>query len=608
MPVPAQAVSIKSAPCVATRCGRTLACRPGRAVVIPATRIPTLTTPMSDIPLSRHALNRQRAARRHGRLVDAALARASTYAHPAGRVVRIETHISVVYLAGRYAYKLMKPVDFGFVNFVRLDARRRCCEAEIRLNAPFAGSIYCDIGELVFDGRRCRLRRGGRRHARSTARETIEVVDYAVRMRRFDQRMLFSSLLADGALCAADIDAAATKLADSHRHARRAGRGPRAPAARLGSASLLREQVLGALAPLEADPRTAEALRSSVLRPICESEFARLAPHLEARRENGFVRACHGDLHLDNIVRHGRHALMFDCIEFSEELRWIDVTCDLAFLLMDLRARGHEGHAHRLLNRYLEATGDYGGLAALRLYIVYRALVRALVVLLKAGPPDRTDAIARTDDVSRYLTLAAKEARVIRERSPWLLLCHGFSGSGKSVASRALADLSGAIRVSSDLERKRPEPFAAPALESLPASAYTHTALDAHYERLVAQVRDVLDAGYTALVDATFLKATHRARFAALARELNRPLLILNFCAPEVRLVERVNARARGPRDASDAGTDVLAAQLAQADPLDAQERQRTVDLDTDVPLEAFSRAQWWAPLFGRMRAKADGI
>ncbi|PYE28116.1 hypothetical protein C7410_101448 [Paraburkholderia silvatlantica] len=554
--------------------------------------------PMSETPTSRHVLNRQRAARRHSRLVDAALSRACTYAHPAGRIVRIETHISVVFLAGRYAYKIMKPVDFGFVNFVRLDARRRCCEAEIRLNAPFAGSIYRDTSELLIDGWRCRLRRGGRGNA--------SVIDYAVRMRRFDQRLLFSNLLAHGELGTADIDAAAVSLAASHRHARRAGRGPTAPVARLGSAALLREQVLAALAPLEADPSTAHAVESAALRATCESELARLAPHLDARRANGFVRACHGDLHLDNIVRDGRRALMFDCIEFSDELRWIDVTCDLAFLLMDLRARGHAAYANRLLNRYLDATGEFTGLAALRLYIVYRALVRALVATLKARPSARSDAQASAGAASRYLALAASEARAMREPAPWLLLCHGFSGSGKSAASRALAELSGAIRVSSDLERKRLEPFAPPSLDALPASAYTQAALDAHYERLVADVRDVLNAGYTALVDATFLKAAHRARFAALARELNRPMLILNFHAPQARLAERVDAREHGPRDASDAGADVLAAQFAQADPLDARERQRTVDLDTDVEIEAFSRERWWAPLFERMRGE-DG-
>jgi uncharacterized protein len=552
---------------------------------------------MSDTPrpaVSHHESQCLRAARRHSRLIDAALRRAATYPHPAGRVVRIETHISVVYLAGRYAYKIMKPVNFGFVDFTSLDARRRCCEAEIRLNRPFAGPVYLDVKALSLDATgRCRF--GPRKNG-------ARVIDYAVRMRRFDQRQLFSNLVAHGELNDADIDAAAQKLAASHQHAQRlVSKGPR-----LGTAALLREQVFAALAPLEDDPRTTALVQAAGLRRYCESEFERLAAHLDTRRAQGFVRACHGDLHLANLLRHAGTTLMFDCIEFSDELRWIDVTADLAFLLMDLRAHGHARHANRLLARYLEATGDFGGLAALPLYVVYRALVRAMVALLKAGPPRAQAATLRDGPWTPYLDLAAQTARA---RAPLLLLCHGLSGSGKSAASRALAEQTGAIRISSDIERKRAQPFAPPDLTALPASAYTPEAIAAHYDRLAALAADVLGAGYTVLVDATFLKAAHRARFVALAHRLGVPALILHFHADAARLIERVNtrmntrmnARTHGPRDASDAGEAVLAAQLASADPLDPEERHITVDLDTDVPIAAFASSAWWAPLFERM-------
>ncbi|TDV13870.1 AAA family ATPase [Paraburkholderia caballeronis] len=534
-----------------------------------------------------HARNRRRAARRHLRAVDAALRRASTYAHPAGRIVRIETHISIVYLAGRFAYKLMKPVDFGFVDFTRLATRRRCCDAEIRLNRPFAGSIYVDALPVVRDARRCRLGRDAGGAAR------VRVVDYAVKMRRFEQRMLFSNLLANGELRAADIDAAAAQLAASHRRARRA------PATRpFGSAALLRGQVLAALAPLERDPRTADAVRQAGLRAWCERQFARLGAFLDARRANGFVRACHGDLHLDNIVRHGRHAPMFDCIEFDDALRWIDVASDTAFLLMDLRAHGRADFANRLLGRYLEATGDYDGLAALRLYVAYRALVRALVAVLKAGPPAAAGADARDGGHGAYLALAIEQTR---PRKPSLLLCHGFSGSGKSVASRALADLTGAIRLSSDTERKRARPFEPLDLNALPSDAYTPAAIDALYGRLAGLARTALDAGHTVIVDATFLKRAQRERFIALASRLGVPLHILDFHADPARLAERVRARALGPRDASDAGEAVLAAQQASADPLSADELASTIGFDTGVPLDAFANAAYWQPLFERM-------
>ncbi|WP_246025007.1 AAA family ATPase [Paraburkholderia dinghuensis] len=554
---------------------------------------------MSDTPLptvSCHEGKRLRAARRHSRTIDAALRRAATYPHPAGRVVRIETHISVVYLAGRHAYKIMKPVNFGFVDFTSLDARRRCCEAEIRLNRPFAGPIYLDVNPISIDSGRCRFgrRKGGAR-----------VIDYAVRMRRFGQRQLFSSLVAHGELDDADIDAAAQKLAASHIHAQRLV----IEGTRLGTAALLRDQVLAALAPLEHDPRTAAAVQAAGLRRYCESELERLTAHLDARRAQGFVRACHGDLHLDNLLRHASTTLMFDCIEFSDELRWIDVTADLAFLLMDLRAHGHVRHANRLLARYLEVTGDFDGLAALPLYVVYRALVRAMVALLKAGPPRSPTAAPQDGAWTPYLQLAAKTPR---NRTPSLLLCHGLSGSGKSVASRALAEQTGAIRIASDTERKRTRPFAPPDLEALPASAYTPEAIAAHYDRIAALTAGVLGAGYTALVDATFLKSAYRARFIALGERLGVPVLILHFYADAARLVERVNARARGPRDASDAGEAVLTMQMASADPLDPAEQRISVDLDTDVPVATFASAAWWTPLFDRIgslyeKESADG-
>ena len=550
---------------------------------------------MSDTPrpkVARHESKDLRAARRHSRILDAALRRATTYPHPAGRVMRIETHISVVYLAGRYAYKIMKPVNFGFVDFTSLDARRRCCEAEIRLNRPFAGPIYLDVRALSLDaGGRCRL---GAPTDRAGGADGARIIDHAVRMRRFDQRQLFSNLVARGELDDADIDAAAQKLAANHLHAQRLA----VAQTRLGTAALLRDQVLAALAPLERDPRTAAAVQAAGLRPYCERELDRLCAHLAARRAQGFVRACHGDLHLANLLRHANTALMFDCIEFSDELRWIDVTADLAFLLMDLRAHGHARHANRLQARYLEATGDFGGLAALPLYVVYRALVRAMVALLKAGPPRAGASTPHDSAYAPYLELAAKTAH---GHAPLLLLCHGLSGSGKSAASRALAEQTGAIRISSDIERKRARPFAPLDLAALPASAYTPASIAAHYDRLAGLAADVLGAGYTALVDATFLKAEHRARFVALARRLGVPVLILNFHAEPARLIERVNARARGPRDASDAGEAVLAAQLASANPLGPEERRITVDLDTDVPIAAFASSAWWAPLFERM-------
>ncbi|WP_042970141.1 bifunctional aminoglycoside phosphotransferase/ATP-binding protein [Burkholderia pseudomallei] len=522
---------------------------------------------------------RERAARRLSRDIDAALRRASTYPHPAGPIVRIETHLSVVYLVGRFAYKRLKPFDFGFANFSELAARRRACEAELALNRPLAAPIYLAAGPLVRRARGLRLFGAG------------AAVDHVVRMRRFDERMLFSRLLARGALDAADIDAAATRLAAYHLHAPRD-----IPRRAYGSARELRRQLDDMLAPLE---RALGAALPASLRAWCVRRCDELAAHLDARRADGYVRACHGDLHLNNVVKRGRAALMFDCIDFDDALRWIDVINDLSFLLMDLHAHDRAALAHRLLNRWLDETGDFAGLAALPLYVAYRALVRALVATMRAGG-DAAARAARIERARRYVDVAAHAARA---RRPCLLLCHGYSGSGKSVASRALADVSGAIRLSSDSERKRARPFAAVDARPLPASAYTPQQIDAQYERLRALARDVLRAGYTALVDATFLSHARRARFFALARELGVPVYVLDFHASRACLERRVDARAAARDDHSDAGAAVLATQRASADPLDADERARTIGFDTDVPLATLRSAGYWRPVLDALDA-----
>ncbi|WP_038733420.1 bifunctional aminoglycoside phosphotransferase/ATP-binding protein [Burkholderia pseudomallei] len=522
---------------------------------------------------------RERAARRLSRDIDAALRRASTYPHPAGPIVRIETHLSVVYLVGRFAYKRLKPFDFGFANFSELAARRRACEAELALNRPLAAPIYLAAGPLVRRARGLRLFGAG------------AAVDHVVRMRRFDERMLFSRLLARGALDAADIDAAATRLAAYHLHAPRD-----IPRRAYGSARELRRQLDDMLAPLE---RALGAALPASLRAWCVRRCDELAAHLDARRADGYVRACHGDLHLNNVVKRGRDALMFDCIDFDDALRWIDVINDLSFLLMDLHAHDRAALAHRLLNRWLDETGDFAGLAALPLYVAYRALVRALVATMRAGG-DAAARAARIERARRYVDVAAHAARA---RRPCLLLCHGYSGSGKSVASRALADVSGAIRLSSDSERKRARPFAAVDARPLPASAYTPQQIDAQYERLRALARDVLRAGYTALVDATFLSHARRARFFALARELGVPVYVLDFHASRACLERRVDARAAARDDRSDAGAAVLATQRASADPLDADERARAIGFDTDVPLATLRSAGYWRPVLDALDA-----
>ncbi|CAM2188607.1 Aminoglycoside phosphotransferase domain-containing protein [Paraburkholderia sacchari] len=514
-------------------------------------------------------------ARRDARRVDRALRRASTYPHPAGRIRRIETHLSVVFLAGRYAYKLFKPVKFDFADLTRLARRRRCAQAECTLNRALAGPLYLGVSPLVARGRRCVFGAASNMPAGRRPAPQARVVEYAVRMRRFDAGAVLSARCARRDDGLADADALAARLAHYHLRAPR-----RAPRARYGSAASVTAQWRPLAAMLDPAVPAEAALRAS-----CEAELARLAPQLDERRANGFVRACHGDLHLDNLIRWRNRLLMFDCIEFDDALRWIDVASDLAFAVMDFTAHGREDCAHRLLGAWLAATGDYAALRVLPFYTATRALVRALVAHLRGDAAES----------ARYRRVAAGVAARMSDARPALLLCHGVSGSGKSLASRALAQRLGAIRLSSDAERKRLA--GVPDAARLPACAYTAGQVDAIYGGLLAHAQTVLESGYTAIVDATFLRETNRSAFIALARRLGVRVALLDFTADRTTLFARVESRAALGRDASDAGPAVLADQLARAEPLSATERALAIRFDTGGAPAAYETEAFWTPL-----------
>lgn len=527
-----------------------------------------------------HVRQRERIAQHSWRAIDQALRRPCSYRHPAGRIRRIETHISVIFLAGRYAYKLKKPVDPGFLDFTPPAVRQRACEDEVRLNRRLARELYCGVETIVRRGRICSIGRQGR------------VVEHAVKMRRFDEREVFRSLLAQDALGCPEIDALADSLAAFHCRTARV-----IPRRDFGSAPTVRAHMQTVLDALE---REIGQPVSHALRQWCEKSGERLADHFEARRAGGFVRECHGDLHLANVLRRGKRALMFDCIEFSDALRWIDVANDLSFPLMDLQAHDRDDLAAHLLNGWLQRTGDFGALPALRYYMVYRALVRALVAALKANGGQMSDEPA---DIGRYLRLAE---RLTAKPRLYLLLCHGFSGSGKSVASAALVNLIGAIRVSSDTERKRARPLAPINEHPLPPAAYSSDSINRHYDTLLTLARCVLAADYPALVDATFLKRDHRSRFIALADALAIPVFVLDFHARTRLLAERVSERAARAQGESDAGPVVLVKQLANEEPLSADEMARAVYFDTEVPASDFAHTAYWQALLDRLEMARD--
>ena len=372
-------------------------------------------------------------------------------------------------------------------------------------------------------------------------------------MRRFDPGCTLDHLAARGQLTSDLIDRLAAVVARLHAEAVVAppGFGTSETARRLADAGIgaIRDCVQSA----------SDRARLDALAAWSTAESRARATQMDARAAAGFVRECHGDLHLANIVLLDGAPVPFDGIEFSDELRFIDVICDVAFTFMDLMDHGVPHLAWRFVGRYLEQTGDYEGLSVLRYYAVYRALVRAEVALIRHRQPQLRRQVRLREHTSfeHYLALAE---RLSRPGTRALVVMTGLSGSGKSTVALELAQRLGGVRVRSDVERKRLFGFAPQ--DRTEGAVYTAEATARTYDRMAEIARAALLAGVPVVVDGAFLKRVERDRFRALARELDVRFTLVSCEAPADILRARVAARHRAGRDASEADVDVLERQI----------------------------------------------
>ena len=487
---------------------------------------------------------------------------AAAYPGPVSRIEMLETHISWVFLAAEFAYKVKKPVDLGFVNFSTLERRRQFCDEELRLNRRLAPELYLDVLPIAGSAESPRI--GGEGAA----------IEYCVRMRRFEQDRLLSRLVAEGKLLPRHIDSLARQVAEFH------ARIPVAePASRFGTPEAVAEPMRANFAHLDRLENAAANELVERLRSWTEQELAAREDQLIVRKRNGFVRECHGDMHLGNMIladsTHSNDAItIFDCIEFNPDLRWIDVASEVAFCTMDLEDRGRADLARRFLNAYLEWSGDYTGLSVFRLYFVYRALVRAKVAQLRrvqgglsSGESER---LAR--ELSNYLELAERSTR---RPAPFLAVTHGLSGSGKTWGSQAVVERFGAIRVRSDIERKRLAGLGplADTVSGVGSGLYSSAFSRQTFAKLAELAAAIIAAGFSTVVDATFLKRAERDQFRTLAAKLKMPFLILEFPADEATCRERIRRRMEERIDASEATEAVLEHQLQVSEPLAEEER-----------------------------------
>jgi len=469
------------------------------------------------------------------------LSRPGSYGTGIDRVQIIETHVSLVFLAGDRAYKLKRAVKLPYLDFSTAERRCEACESELMLNRRTAPALYLKVYGLGRDqtGAVCFSDKG-------------PAFDWVVVMRRFDQALLFDALAKTGGLTEQIMDSLADHIAAFHEAAEK--RFDNGGPAAISEIAETNHRVLMMAKEIGLHPARVEGIGEKWCRSI-ES----VAGLLDKRRMAGKVRRCHGDLHLRNICLLDGKPTLFDCLEFSDALASVDVLYDLAFLLMDLEFRGLGHLANRVLNRYLDRTGEDEALAAMPLFLSLRAGIRAHVTATTAARAGRSEsATEAAAEARRYLDLAHL---LLEPRRRQLVAIGGLSGSGKSTLAASLAPelglRPGARVLRSDVTRKlllgvAPE-------TRLPADAYTPEITDRVYDALRRKAAAALAAGYSVIVDAVSLQPAERRSFTEIARTAGVPFSGLWLEADAGVMTQRLQER-RG--DASDATPEILELQL----------------------------------------------
>jgi aminoglycoside phosphotransferase family enzyme/predicted kinase len=475
------------------------------------------------------------------REIIAFLSTPAAYGLTCERLERIDTHISIVWLTADRALKLKRAVHYDYVDFSTLELRRAACEAEIRLNRRTAPSLYLGVRAVT--------READGSFALAGAGEPIE---WLVEMQRFDQDTLFDRLAERGRLDQALMERLASEIVRLHRGAKvRTDHGGHAGMAWVadGNDRGLVELGAGVLDPADCARLSADT-RAALLTH---------GRHLDARRDDGFVRECHGDLHLRNICLLDGTPTIFDGVEFNDDISCIDVLYDVAFLLMDLWRRGLRAHANVVLNEYVAAASPVDALRLMPLFLSCRAAVRAKTSVTAAAVQANRDRRVEMEAAARqYLDLAQS---FLHPAPPRLIAIGGFSGSGKSTLARGLAPdvgaAPGALIVRSDVIRKAL--LGVTRSSKAGAEGYSPAMTQRVYQDVVERTGTALRAGQSVIADAVFAQPSHREAIEGIARDAGVPFIGLWIDGPRDVLTHRIVHRSQ---DASDATVDVLEAQM----------------------------------------------
>jgi len=498
-------------------------------------------------------------------LLIQSLQNSALYPHKVEYFKVIETHISWVLLTGNYAYKIKKPLNLGFLDFSSLEKRRHYCFEELRLNARLAPSIYLDV--IVISGTEQQPKLDG----------SDKVIEYAIKMRQFEEDNTFDLLLAQNQLTCEHIKQTAKIIAAFHSSIEST-----TADTEFGSADIVMQFVLENFSQILQLDSIEKPDSLNQLASWSEQQHTELQEFFRQRKQSGFIRECHGDLHLGNIALIADQVVPFDGIEFNPSLYWIDVISEIAFLVMDLQNKHRHDLAFQFLNEYLQHSGDYNGLKLLRFYLVYRSMVRAKVSAIRST--QRTSVKEHQQAIGQYhgyLQLAKSYTQIF---TPLMIIMYGVSGSGKSWLSEQIISRYQAIRIRSDVERKRLHTLS-PQQSShsgIDCGVYNQSSSNLTYQNLLQFAVKIINAGFSVIVDATFLQQQQRKLFFKQAEQLQVPFLILHTQTDKRILLKRIKDRAGQLGNVSEANQKVLENQLLNMQPLNDEEQKYSLTVETN--------------------------